>query len=60
MQDFLTEKQLAEKAKLSVQTLRVYRAEKKVFPYVKVGRSVRYPADAVERVLKTKLVDVES
>jgi len=59
MQDFLTEKQLAEKAKLSVQTLRNYRAEKKVFPYVKVGRSVRYPAEAVERVLKEKTIEAE-
>jgi predicted site-specific integrase-resolvase len=59
MQDFLTEKELAEKSKLSVQTLRNYRAERKIFPYVKVGRSVRYPTDAVERVLRERTIDAE-
>jgi hypothetical protein len=60
MQDFLTEKQLAEKSKLSVQTLRNYRAEKKVFPYLKIGRSVRYPAEECEKILKGKVIEATS
>ena len=32
MQSYLTEKDLAKVAKLSVQTLRNYRAKRKVFP----------------------------
>lgn len=60
MQKFLTEKQLAEAAGLSVQTLRNYRAEKKLFPYVKMGRSVRYPLDEVEKVLRAKVIEATS
>jgi hypothetical protein len=60
MQDYFTEKQLAEKSKLSLQTLRNYRADKKVFPYVKIGRSVRYPSEECERILKEKVIEATS
>ena len=60
MAEYLTEKELAKMSKLSVQTLRVYRAEKKVFPYIKIGRSVRYPADQVEKILNSKVIDAKS
>ena len=60
MQKFLNEKELAKAAGLSVQTLRNYRAEKKLFPYVKMGRSVRYPADEVEKILKDRVIEATS
>lgn len=60
MQHYLTEKELAKAANISVQTLRLYRAEKKVFPYVKIGRSVRYPADKVEKILNSKIIEATS
>lgn len=60
MQKFLNEKELAKAAGLSVQTLRNYRSEKKLFPYVKMGRSVRYPVDEVEKILNSKIVKADS
>jgi predicted site-specific integrase-resolvase len=56
MEQFLTEKELAKIAKVSVQTLRNWRAEKKVFAYCKLGRSVRYPMDEVEKILQAKVI----
>lgn len=59
MQELLTEKELAAKAKCSVQYLRKLRADKKLFDYIKLNRLVRYPADSVERVLKKNKIESE-
>ena len=57
MQEMLNEKQVAKLVNLSLQTLRNYRAAKKLFPYVKLGRSVRYPADEVARVVRENQIE---
>lgn len=59
MDQYLTEKELSNLAKLSVQTLRNYRSEKKMFPYVKLGKSVRYPLTEIEKVLENKIIKAE-
>ena len=60
MEKYLTERELAAKAGLSVQTLRVYRAEKRLFPYVKINRSVRYPEESCEKILKDLVIEATS
>ena len=42
-QRYFTETELAELTSIAVQTLRNQRSEGRGFPYVKFGRSVRYP-----------------
>ncbi|MFA5877542.1 MAG: helix-turn-helix domain-containing protein [Candidatus Paceibacterota bacterium] len=39
---YLCEKEVAELTGLALSTLRNYRMESKGFPYVKIGRAVRY------------------
>jgi hypothetical protein len=46
---FFTEKELAERHRRSVKTLRNERLSGRGVPYVKIGRSVRYRLDDVER-----------
>ena len=48
----LTEFQVAEIMSQSVQTLRNHRFLGKGLPYLKIGRSVRYLAEDVERYLR--------
>jgi predicted site-specific integrase-resolvase len=57
MQEMLTEKELAKAAKVSVQTLRNWRAEKKIFAYVKIGRAVRYPLSETEKILQSRTIE---
>jgi len=40
--EFLTEEDVSKLTKLSLQTLRNNRSTGKGFPYIKIGRSVRY------------------
>ena len=59
MQEYLTEKELANRSKLSLSTLRNYRAERKIFPFIKIGRSVRYPVSEIEKILEDKVIKAE-
>jgi predicted DNA-binding transcriptional regulator AlpA len=53
----LTEKELSRLTGLSVQTLRNYRSEKKVFPYIKLGHSVRYRREDVETIINQHRIE---
>lgn len=44
---YLTEKQVSELTGIAVQTLRNQRCEGRGFPYVKIGKSIRYPKNDV-------------
>lgn len=60
MSRLLTPAQAAEILNVQVQTLAVWRSTRRGGPdYVKCGRAVRYPAEAVERYLERRTVRVE-
>ncbi len=56
---YLTEKQVAEFSSIAVQTLRNWRQTRKGFPYIKVGRSVRYAVNDVEAFMEARRVRTE-
>lgn len=57
----LTPKQAAEILNVQEQTLAAWRSTRRTGPdYVKIGRAVRYPADAVERYVASRTVRVAS
>jgi len=56
MDELLTEKELSKKLKRGVQTLRNERARGTGFPYLKIGRSVRYVGVEVEKILESKKI----
>ncbi|MGD0231538.1 MAG: helix-turn-helix domain-containing protein [Syntrophorhabdales bacterium] len=45
--EYLTDKEVAKLTKRAVQTLRNERTQGKGFPYVRIGRSIRYRASDV-------------
>ena len=55
---YLTEKQVAEDTKFSLQTLRNNRFLGRGIPYLKCGRSVRYDLEDVLAFMETKKVKV--
>ncbi|GAB6907256.1 conserved hypothetical protein [Desulfosarcina cetonica] len=57
MGKLLTEKQVAEKLSLHVQTLRNWRFHRRDLPYLKVGSAVRYDPDDVEKWLEHQKVN---
>ena len=52
----INEKILSEKTGRAVQTLRNDRFQGKGFPYIRVGKSIRYDLDEVENILKNNRV----
>jgi hypothetical protein len=52
---FFTEKELAERHRRSVKTLRNERLSGRGVPFVKIGRNVRYRLDDVERFERENL-----
>lgn len=52
----ITEKELSREFDLSLSKIRQDRQRKKGFPYVKIGKSVRYPLDRVYEYLHDKVV----
>lgn len=48
----LTEAELLERWPVSVATLRRWRADKKGPAYIKIGRRILYPLDAIEKYEK--------
>lgn len=60
LNDMLTEKQVAEYLELSVNTLRVWRIQKKYIPYMAVGeRVVRYRFEDVLKFVVKNTVHVK-
>ncbi len=56
---YLTEKQVSAFSNIAVQTLRNWRQTRKGFPYIKVGRSVRYSVDDVEAFMEARRVETQ-
>ncbi len=56
---FITEKKASEIGSFPLPTLRNWRHLRKGPPYVKVGRSVRYPLDELIHYLESRRVDPE-
>jgi hypothetical protein len=56
---YLTETETAKLTGRGIQTLRNERSRKKGIPYVKAGKSVRYPLRAVLDYMESRLIDVE-
>lgn len=56
---YLNERQVAEMTGLSVITLRNRRCQRRGFPYVKVGRSVRYLYQTVIDYMAERTIQVE-
>lgn len=59
MPEYMTEKELSQKIKRSMHTLRRDRFEGKGVPYVKIGRQILYPSSAVDRYLEEHLIEPE-
>ena len=55
-QKFLKETQVAHYLKISVWKLRKDREYNRGLPYVKIGRSVRYPVEKIEQFLEDNKV----
>lgn len=56
---YLTEKEVSELTRRAVQTLRNDRHRSRGFPYVKIGRSVRYNRGDVLRCMEAKKIKPE-
>lgn len=53
----LTENETAERLGLSPHTLTVWRSTRRYdLPFIKLGRSVRYAEDAIERFIESRTV----
>lgn len=59
MQQLIDEKNLSKILGKSLQTLRNDRFLKKGVPYFKIGRSVRYSLDDVEKYIEKSKIDFE-
>jgi excisionase family DNA binding protein len=57
---FITDNEVAILTGLSLQTLRNWRHQKKGFPYVKVGRSVRYAIIDVEAYMENNKINLHA
>ena len=55
LDELLTRRQAAEKLKLRPQTLAVWGMTAKYLPYIKVGRTVRYRASDIEKLIEERL-----
>lgn len=51
MHDLMKEREVAELLRISRQTLSKWRAEEKGPPFIRVGGSIRYPREAVQKWL---------
>ena len=56
---YLNEKEVALLTALSVQTLRNWRFQRRGFPYVKIGRAVRYKLNDVEQFFEARKIEPE-
>ena len=56
---YLTENEVAKALGVCVRTLQGWRLQRRVLPFTKIGRTVRYPAAAVEKHLAENTVAVD-
>ncbi len=56
---YLTERQVWEVTGIAVQTLRNWRQQRRGFPYIKAGRSVRYSVSDIEAFMESRRVKTE-
>ncbi len=56
MTQAITESEVAKILSMSVQSLRNWRCQRKGPPYLKIGRSVRYPVEDLNRYLQQKKI----
>lgn len=59
MEELLNDKTTAKMIKMSVQTLRNWRHMRKGPTYLKIGRSVRYRQEDLEKFLKNNRIKIE-
>lgn len=57
-QGLLTEKQTCELLNVSAKTLQSWRFLNKNLPYLKVGRSIRYAKEDIERYLENSRIQI--
>ncbi len=55
--EFISERELAKRTGIATQTLRNWRWASKGFPYIRIGRTIRYSWDAVKGFLDQRRVD---
>jgi predicted DNA-binding transcriptional regulator AlpA len=55
--NLITEHEAAKMAGLSVSTLRAWRNQKKGFPYVRLGKSIRYSPIAIQTWIAQNTVE---
>lgn len=60
IQALLDERTVARILCLSVQTLRNDRATRRRIPYVKIGKSVRYRPEDIERLIESNRITTEN
>ena len=56
---YLNEKQVSELTGLALQTLRNARFNSRLFPYVKIGRSVRYRISDIVAVMERHRIEID-
>lgn len=56
---YLTDKQVSEIAGQGVQTLCNDRHKGQGFPYIKLGRLVRYDPTTIEEILRSRLIETK-
>jgi hypothetical protein len=55
--EFISERELAKRTGIAAQTLRNWRWARKGFPYIRIGRTIRYSWVAVKGLLDQQRVD---
>ena len=56
MRQYITEIEVSNITGIAVQTLRNWRHERRGFPYVKVGRSIRYELDEIDEYMQERKI----
>ena len=58
--EFLTEDEAAERLGVPVRTLQTWRHQRRVLPFVKFGRNVRYAISTIEEHVRKNTVAVDA
>ena len=59
MKQYVSEKEVAKMTGLAVQTLRNWRHKCRGFPYLKIGRAIRYDPDDIVTFMQSKKIQPE-
>ena len=60
MTEVITEKEVSKLLSISLQSLRNWRCQRKGPPYIKIGRSVRYPIEDLRKYLESRKIEPEA